>query len=286
LKNSKIQDNVMHTAIVTDSTCDLPAILAEASQIHVIPTILVIENESLEDGPGISRTTFYTRLPNLKTAPTTAAPAVGTFEALYARLFNEGYEQVLSLHLSEKLSGVINAAHAAAQAFGERVKVLDSQQLSMGLGFQALAAAEGLRRNASVTHIQEILANLRSRTHLVALLDTLEYVRRSGRVSWARAAIGSLLDLKPFLEVRDGLVLRRGEARTRKKGIKRLREMLLELGTLEKLAILHTNDEGEARGFFNSLGLSKDLSPLFVNVTPVIGAHVGPDALGFVAVTT
>jgi DegV family protein with EDD domain len=119
---------------------------------------------------------------------------------------------------------------------------------------------------------------------VVAMLDTLEYVRRSGRVSWARAQLGNLLRVKPFLEVRDGEVLRIGEARTRHKGIERLKQLAQGLGALERFAMLHTNAEDEARQILEEINPDLNTSPLVVNVTTVIGTHVGPNGLGFAAV--
>jgi DegV family protein with EDD domain len=116
------------------------------------------------------------------------------------------------------------------------------------------------------------------------MLDTLEYVRRSGRVSWARAQLGNLLRVKPFLEVREGDVLRIGDARTRHKGIERLKQLLQDLGALERLAILHTNAEDDARQILDEIHPDLDTTPLVVNVTTVIGTHVGPNGLGFAAV--
>ena len=116
------------------------------------------------------------------------------------------------------------------------------------------------------------------------MLDTLEYLRRSGRVSWARASLISLLQIKPFIELRDGVVHRRGEVRTRKKGINRLLEMLRDLYPWERLAILHSNAEVEARQLLEDLHPDMPTQPLIVNVTTIIGTHVGPNGLGFVAV--
>jgi len=126
-----------------------------------------------------------------------------------------------------------------------------------------------------------LLDEIRGRVRLVAMLDTLEYIRRSGRVSWARARLGNLLQIKPFIELTDGDVRSLGESRTRTKGIHRLREFLYDLGALENLAILHTNAENDARQFVKTLQLHLSSAPLIINVTTVIGTHVGPNCLGF-----
>ena len=275
----------MNIAIVTDSTSDVPLELAAAQKITVIPAILVIDGKSVVDGEGISRKDFYEQLPSMKTLPTTAAPSSGTFENIYESRLSQGASQVLSIHIASKLSGILNAAQAAARSFGKRVHVLDSEQVSLGLGFQALAAAEDAAQGLTLEQVVQRIVELRQRLHLVAMLDSLEYVRRSGRVSWAKASLGSLLQIKPFLRVKDGSVSRQGETRTRHKGIERLRQMLGDLGPLERLGILHTNAEPEAQPILTEFAHLSQHPPLLVNVTSIIGAHIGPNALGFVAVT-
>jgi DegV family protein with EDD domain len=274
----------MQIAIVTDSTSDIPPEVVEKYQIHVVPAILNIGGQSLEDGPGISRREFYERLPSMQPLPTTSAPSVGSFLKLYEKAFNQGAERIISLHAPALLSGIYNAARLAAQNYGERITVVDSGTLTLGLGFQAIVASEASQEGASLEEAIAKVDDTRRRTHLAAMLDTFEYVRRSGRVSWAKAALGALLNIKPFIGVKDGAVLRMGETRTRLKGVQRLGEMLLDLGPLERLAVLHTNIEDEARQFLASLDVKAATTPFIVNVTTVIGTHVGPRALGFVAV--
>lgn len=271
-------------AIVTDSTSDIPEELAIQNKINVVRNLIIIEGQSLEDGKGLSRQEFYQRLPAMTNPPTTATASSGTYIELYERLFKQGATHILSIHASSLLSGIYNAAHAAADVFGERVHVIDSGQISLGLGFQALAAAEAAARGAAIEMVLALVNGVRQRMHLLAMLDTLEYVRRSGRVSWARARIGNLLSIKPFIELKTGQVLNRGEARTRAKGIRRLKEFLLGLGPLERLAVLHSNAETDAHQFLNDLNLVLPNPALVVSVTTVIGTHVGPNALGFAAV--
>lgn len=271
-------------ALVTDSTSDIPEELVRKYAIHVVPNIIIMGDKSLEDGIGISRQEFYERLPNMDPLPTTSTASSGAYQELYERLFQQGADQIISLHAPEILSGIYNAASLAAGSFGERVSVIDSQQITLGLGFQVLAAAEAIQQGASVGKVIEAIDDTRRRVHVVAMLDTLEYVRRSGRVSWARARIGALLRIKPFLEVKDGNVFSLGETRTFKKGVSRLASLLTGLGPLERLAVLHTNAEGEALSFLEQLSLQADSQPLVINVTTIIGTHVGPHGLGFAAV--
>jgi len=270
-------------AIVTDGTADIPADLLAQHNIHVVPTYVIIGGKSYIDGVDITRKEFYESLPFMDPMPTTAAPSSGEFQQVYASLIEQGYEQILSIHCSSLLSGIYNAASIAARAVENRVQVIDSQSLSLGLGFQVLAAAE-----ATVIHPVESILNmlngLRSRVYVIAMLDTLEYVRRSGRVSWARARIGNLLHLKPFIEVKEGNVFSLGEGRTRQKSMARLLELVRKLGPLERLAILHSNAEKDAHQILSELNPQLPTKPLIVNVTTVIGVHVGPNGLGVAAV--
>jgi DegV family protein with EDD domain len=271
------------TAIVTDSTADIPKELATQYQIHIVPNIVVIDGQSLEDGKDLSRREFYDNLPLMKTNPTTSTSSPGVYQQLYGDILKRGADQIVSIHASSQLSGIFNAASLGAQAFGDQVKVIDSENLSLGLGFQVLAAAQAALTQP-LDGILSVVKDVRSRARLVAMLDTLEYVHRSGRVSWARAQIGALLRIKPFLEIKDGVVLSIGKARTRKNGIQRLRKMLLDLGPLEQLAILHSNAEADARELLEEMIPRVPTRPLLVYVTTVIGTHVGPNGLGFVAI--
>jgi len=274
----------MRIAIVTDSTADIPSDLTNKYQIEVVPAILVIDGLSREDGKGLSRREFYERMPSMETPPTTATPSAGTFQRVYENLFQQGFDSIISIHVSSLLSGIYGTAQMAAQTFQNRIKVIDSGQLSLGLGFQALAAAAAVAQGASLEKSLQQVENVRQRMRVIAMLDTLEYVRRSGRVSWARARIGSLLRIKPFLEIKDGQILSLGQARTRKKGISHLTKLLKQVGPLEKLALLHTNAADDAKKLWAELEISLPQPPLIVNVTTIVGAHVGPNGLGFAAV--
>lgn len=270
-------------AIVTDSTADIPSALTEKLNISVVPALLVIDGQDYLDGQSITREEYYSQLPTLTPPPTTSAPSSGMFAEVYDRLLKSGYERICSIHCSNKLSGIYNAARVAAEGCKERVAVFDSGSLSMGLGFQAVSAARAaLEGNWEI--VLEAMASVRQRSRLVAMLDTLEQLKRSGRVSWARASLGSLLKIKLFLEVVDGDVLRLGEARTRKKGVARLTGMLTDIGPLEHLAILHTNAREEAEAIAQQFASQVQNAPLIQNVTTVIGTHVGVNGLGFVAV--
>jgi DegV family protein with EDD domain len=271
----------MSIRIVTDSTSDLPAEIAGRYQIEIIPNILNLDGQSFKDGEGMTREEFYARLPNLTNSPTTATASTGEYLALYDRIFQQGAEQIISIHPSASLSGIVNAASVAAQMSNKPVEVIDSGQVSLGLGFQVMAAAQAAQENCSFKEIIQLIHEVRYHTKLVAMLDSLEYVRRSGRVSWTKTHLAAFLDLKPIIELREGKVISLGEARTRKKGIRRLGDMLEKLGQVKHMVILHTNAQEEASQF-QALYQHLSAQPTWTcNVTTIIGTHVGPRGLGF-----
>ena len=274
----------MKIGFVTDSTSDIPGDLAHRYGIQVIPALVNIIGKSYTDGIEISREEFYTRLPQLNPPPMTSSPSVGAFQLCYEKLFRAGVDYVVSIHPPNDLSGIFNAARLAGQEFGQRVKVLDSGQLSLGLGFQVILAAEAAARGAILEEVLAGVESVRKRVRLAALLDSIEYIHRSGRVSWAVAMIGGMLRLQPLIELRYGLVHRLGQARTRLQGIERLVETLNSWGPLERLAVLHTNAESAALQLLEDVKAKVKVPPLLINVTTAIGTHVGPNGLGFVAV--
>lgn len=276
----------MKIGIVTDSTSDLPKYLIEQHELEVVPAILIMGGDEYADGIDISREDFYKQLPSLHTSPTTAAPSIGDFSSRYDRLFERGCDHILSIHAAGSLTTIINSARQAAQDQPEKITVIDSLSLSLGLGFQVLAAAEAAENGlAAALHAIE---STRRRLHVSAALDTTEYLKRSGRVPGTVAILGGLLSIKPLIELTDGEVKTIGAVRTTKQANDRILNFLLQGGKLERLAILHTGAESRAKEFLNivmqqaSQAMPRDI--LLVNVTTVIGTHIGPNGLGFAAV--
>ena len=276
----------MKIGIVTDSTSDLPAYLVEEHNIQVVPTILILDGREYADGIGITREEFYTRLPSLRTPPTTAAPSIGDFATPYETLLSNGCDHIISIHSANQLTTIINAARQAAKEFPDKVTCIDSGSLSMGLGFQVVAAAE--EAEFGLKPALDAIESTRKRLQVSAALDTMEYLRRSGRVPAAVAALGGILSIKPMIELVDGEVKAIGAVRTTKQADERILKFLLERGELQRLAIMHTNAELRARNLLNEMmsrarqSVPRDI--LFVNVTAVIGTHLGPNGLGFAAV--
>ncbi len=277
----------MKLGIVTDSTADLPSYLIEQHEIEVVPAILVIDGKEYVDGQGISREEFYTQLPTYKKAPTTAAPSIGEFTLRYERLLSKGCTHILSIHPAEQLTTTVNVARQAAHEYINDVTVVDSRSLSLGLGFQVLAAAEEAESGLSAAI--DAVTSTRKKLQLYAALDTMEYLKRSGRVPAAVAALGGILSIKPMIELVDGEVKPIGAVRSTKQADEKIVSTLRSLGEMQRLAILHTNAEARAKETLNQLmktsskNLPRDI--LFVNVTSVIGTHVGPNGLGFAVVS-
>ena len=278
----------MKFGIVTDSTSDLPQHIIDEHGIEVVPAVLVLDDKAYIDGEGISREEYYTRLPEIKRSPTTAAPSTGDFAERFQRLFDSGCDHILSIHAAMELTAIVSVARMAAHDFRERITVLDSGSLSLGLGFQVLAAIQARIEGLNLEGILDAIRSTRERTKVIAALDTMEYLRRSGRVPNTVAALGGLLRIKPIVELLDGEVKPLGAVRTTRQAGERIYNALQALGPLERLAILHTNAEHRARQLLDELmqtvsqSIPRDI--LMVNVTPVIGTHVGPNGLGFAAV--
>ncbi len=276
----------MKLGIVTDSTADLPNYLIEQHELEVVPSILILDGKEYADGVGISREDFYNRLLSLQPYPTTAAPSIGDFAARYDSVLSRGCDHILSIHAAGTLTAIINSARQAAVDFPDKITIVDSGSLSLGLGFQVLAAAESgeLGLQAALDAIE----STRKHLSVFAALDTMENLKRSGRVPGVVAQLGGLLSIKPMVEIKDGSVKPIGAVRTIKQADERMLNLLLETGEMERLAILHTNAEARAKELLNGamdrqhLFVPRDI--LFVNITAVLGTHLGSNGLGFAAV--
>lgn len=275
----------MPVRIVTDSTCDLPAETIARYGISVVPLFINVGEKGFLDGIDITREEFYRKLPAFPVQPTTAVPSPLKFRALYDSLTDEGATEVLSIHISVSLSAVVNVARVAAQETTTvPVTVFDSRQLSLGTGFLVETAAKMAAAGCPISEILAALNDQISRSHVFAVLDTLEFLKRSGRMNRYLAGIGTLLQLKPILTMYDGKPSSE-RVRTRERATKRLLEMLQEVGPFERLAIVHSHAPErvvELRSLSAQLFLPDDI--LIANITPVIGSHIGPGAYGFTVI--
>lgn len=275
----------MSVRIVTDSTCDLPAETIARYGIWVIPLYIHVGKQSYLDGVDITRQEFYSRLASFPEHPTTAAPSPEKFRAIYSALADEGASEVISIHISSSLSAVTDVARLAAKEKTEvPVTVYDSGQLSLGTGFLVEKAASLAAEGCTLSEIISEMNHQVKRTYVYAALDTMEFLKRSGRVNPIIAGLGSFLQIKPIMKMNDG-VASAERVRTRAKAIKRLIQLLSDLGAIERVAIVHTHSSeqvAELRQAAAHLLPPDDL--LAVDITPVIGAHIGPGAAGFAVV--
>lgn len=276
----------MSIRIVTDSTCDLPEEIVNRQAITVIPMYINVGEVSYLDGITLTRAEFYARLPGYFPAPKTATPSTEAFIQAYERLANEGAQAILSIHISESLSATINSARIAAEQFTRiPVTVLDSSQLSLGTGFIVERAAQLAQVGKRMDEILSALQDLMKRTYVFASLKTLEYLRRSGRMNFAIARFGEILQLKPLLHMNMGKAsaLR---TRTNKRASQRLLDWLAEYAPYERLAVLHAGVQEEAQALYEQ---ARSFFPEgeipIVQITPAIGAHLGIGALGFACIS-
>jgi len=279
----------MTVGIVTDSTSDIPEETAAKLRLVVVPAYVNIGDESYLDGVELSRQEFYERLPTYTQPPTTAAPPPGAFKSAYEGLAEQGIKEILSIHVASTLSGMLNAARLGAQDVpGVEVTLFDSQQLTMGLGLLAMSAAKEALAGRAMKEIVAFLNERVERTYVLGVLDTLEYLRRSGRVSWAEFGIGTILRIKPLLYVHMGRVEMPERVRTSRRALERLLELAAGLGPLDDLALLHTHASDDEIGAFREKTAflnPGESAPLAVELTPAIGAHLGPGGLGIACVT-
>jgi DegV family protein with EDD domain len=276
----------MTVRILTDSTCDLPASVVSTLGICVLPLYIHVGNQDYLDGIDISREEFYKNLPTYPRQPATAVPSPQKFRALYDALAEQGANAVLSIHISTSLSAIVNVAQVAAQeTTSVPVTVFDSRQLSLGTGFLVETAAKLAQAGHSVAEIIASLNDQIKRTHVFAALDTLEFLRRSGRMNSVISTIGELLQIKPFLKMYDGAPSAE-RVRTRKHAMKRLIDLLSEFHPYEKVALLHSDALDRAQALLQEV---KDFLPngeiWLEQLNPVLGAHIGPGMVGFACVS-
>ena len=268
--------------IASDSVCDLPGEIVNALGIGIIPTYVNFGERSLpDDGISLDREQFYRELPAMRDQPTTAAPSPGDAEAFFRDMLESGADHIVSIHVPEKLSGVLNAMRLGANAAdGGRIDLVDSQQLTLGMGFQVWVAAELAAANQDLESIREAIEKVRRSTRVYAIIDSLEYLRRSGRVNLLLASVGTLLRIKPIIEVADSEIQLLGRARTWSRAVERLAALTRAQAPLDRLAVLHIDNRPMAERFLESLGDTAPSGALIVEVTPTLGTHIGPGSIG------
>ena len=271
--------------IVCDSTASIPPPLAAELDITIVHAFINFGTESYRDALDLSEAEFYAKLAANSKLPTTSVPPPGVFEETYQRLAADG-SAIISIHLNSRLSGMVNAATAAARALPDLdITVIDSESVSMGLGWIAIIAA---RAACDEFAAQEIIAraqNAIARVHLLAALDTFENIRRSGRVSFPQAFLGTLFDIKPILDIRPDGAHAIGKVRTRRAATERLLELVAQLAPFEELAVIHANAPqrgAELRAQLATLHPAERI--LIVEAGAIVGAHAGVGAVGIAGV--
>lgn len=274
-------------AIVTDSTAYLPPELIREYSIEVVPLHLIWGEKTYLDGVDITPKEFYERLATAKELPTTSQPSPAAFKAVYDRLLAAGYD-VLSIHISSKLSGTMDSAiQAKAMLPGARIEIVDSLSTSMGMGFAVVEAARAAARGASLEECKAIAERGLRNVSVFFLVNTLEFLHRGGRIGGAAAFLGTALNLKPILELRDGRIEAIEKVRTISKATDRLLDIFAERARGKRplrLAILHANAQEEAERLLErarqKVSVDDISEAVIVPVSPVIGTHTGPGCVG------
>ena len=268
-------------AIVTDSTADLPPQLAASRSITVVPLTLNFDGKALLDGVDIRPDEFYRRLPSVATHPTTSQPSAGRFAEAYSALLAD-HEAVVSIHISEKLSGTYESARqGAAMTDAERVRVVDSENVSMSLGLLALTASSLAASGADAETIEAKMLDMRPLVQTYFSVATLEFLRRGGRIGRASAFLGSVLQVKPVLCIRDGLVTPLERVRTFERARNRIVELTREVDRGHGVCVIVGHADAEA----DAERIGRELEPIAETLMiqplgPVVGAHAGPGVVG------
>jgi DegV family protein with EDD domain len=273
-------------AIVTDSTAYIPDEILKKYFISVVPQIVIWGDETYQDGVDMQPDQFYRKLSTSKTMPTTSQVAIVTVKAAFEKLLEAGYD-VLGIFISTKLSGTMQSALHAQEMLSKaasKIVVLDSNSTAMAMGFHVLAAARAAQGGASLSECQKLAEEAQKHTGVYFVVDTLEFLRRGGRIGGATAMLGSALNLKPLLELRDGRIESVEKVRTKGKAISRMIELVVEQvagRTPVRLATLHANAEDEARSALEVAATQLNpVEQVLAAVSPAIGTHAGPGTVG------
>ena len=274
-------------ALVTDSTASMPKALVNQYKIIVAPQILIWGEENFEDGVNITPSEFYTRLKKTTVMPTTTQVTVAKFHEIYQSLLTQDY-QILTIIISAKLSGTLNSALQAREMLpaDAPIEIIDSNSTAMGLGFHVVTVARAIEQGATFAECVALAQKARDHTGIFFAVDTLEFLHRGGRIGGATRFLGTMLNFKPILELRDGRVEPIERVRTRGKSLSRIVELAVEqVGSRSpvRLSTLHANAPDDAKLVMQEA--SDKLHPIeaiFSEVSPVVGVHAGPGVVGLV----
>ncbi len=272
----------MSIRIVTDSSCDLPADVVAEHQVRIVPLSIRFGDEEFIDREELSTSEFWARCAQQDTLPETAAPAPGQFETVYRELADDGATGVVVVSLSGALSATLQSAELAARSLGDLipVRVVDSRSVSLGVGTIVLACARLAAEGASIDEVEALAHDRAGRTRVFGALDTLENLKKGGRIGNAKALLATALAIKPIIEVVDGQVEQGGKQRTRSKALKFLVEKVTEYeGRISDLAVLHA-DCSDVDQFVEMLRPHHHGEIVVGEIGPVIGSHAGRGTIG------
>lgn len=271
----------MAVRVVTDSACDLPDDLCRQLGIEVVPLTIRFGDEELVDREELSPEAFWARMAASDVLPETAAPSVGAFEERFRRLADEGADGIVCVDLSSALSATMQSAQVAAKAVVDScpIEVVDSETVTMGQGGLVLHAARRAAGGADLPTIVAELESRRARSHLYGVLDTLEFLKRGGRIGGAAALLGSVLSIKPVITVRDGAVAPAGKVRTRSKALRHLVDRVKE-ARIEELSVMHAQAPDLDELLDALRPIVDDVEIVVGTIGPVVGVHAGPGTIG------
>lgn len=272
---------------VTDSVCDIPAELVQKWDISVVPCFVNYGGKSYaDDGVELDREAYFRNILAMKEVPTTAAPPPTLAQESIEKALADA-DHVFVITTPAKVSGIYNSMRLAIQNLtrtqAERVTLIDSGQLSMGIGLQVLMGAEVAQETGNVHATHDAILRIREHQHLYTGLATMELLRRSGRVGWAAANIGALLQIKPVISVKDGDVVAVAKVRTFSRAIEKVAELARSHSPFDRVALMHINNHEAIEALRTSLKDLLPAAPMIVPAGPTIGTHIGP---GAIAITT
>ncbi len=271
----------MTVKIVTDSTADLPPEIARELDITVVPVYVNMRGRSYRDGVDVSLDEIYRKLVDDGTPITTSQPAPTDFAEIYRRLMKEA-DEIISIQLTSRLSGVYSSAIQGREMVGGkgRIEVVDSASISMGTGLITMAAARLAKAGASLPHILDETKQAISQVHVWGILDTLKYILRSGRLGHAKALLGSLLNVKPMITMKNGELFPSGIVRSRPRAMDRLIENFKSFINVEEIGIVHSTNQEEAQSLKSRLSAVLDSRHIYLSrLGPALGVHGGPGTL-------
>lgn len=272
----------MTVRIVTDSACDLSDDELALWGIGMVPLSIRFGDDEFIDRTELSRDEFYAKLATSEHVPETSAPAPGAFVTVFNSMEAEGATAVVCINLSEALSATIQSARTAADSddVSIDVRVVNSRSVTGGLGSIVLAAAKAAREGSSADEVVALVEKLRDQTRVYATLNTLENLKKGGRIGGAQAALGTILSIKPLVDLSSGEVVAAGKQRTRRRSLDWVRQKLIDAGPVDHLAILHSNAE-DIDEFLASIADIPGADNARVNlIGAVIGTHSGPGVIG------